>query len=96
MQIRPLEKFLSIYKGEQRVKMIQTIRIIKKGDERINDDQNEAIQQLKETIMRLQKENKMLYNDNMKLNEIIVGFYALQKSQMYNMKRICKDVLGDE
>ena len=75
--------------------MIQTIRIIKKGDERINDGRNEVIQQLKETIMRLQNENKMLYNDNMKLNEVIVGFYALQKSQMYNMKQICKDVLGN-
>lgn len=75
--------------------MIQTIRIIKKSDDRINDDQNEVLQQLKETIMRLQNENKMLYNDNMKLNEVIVGFYALQKSQMYNMKQICKDVLGN-
>lgn len=75
--------------------MIQTLRIIKKSDDRINDDQND-VSKLKEKIMRLQKENKMLYNDNMKLNEIIVGFYALQKSQMHNMKQICKDVLGDE
>ena len=78
--IRPLEKFLSIYKGEQRVKMIE---------------QNE-IDKLKETIMRLQQENRVLYDENMKLNEIIIECYTSQKQQLRDMKQICKDVLGDD
>lgn len=80
MQIRPLEKFLSIYKGRKRVKMIE---------------QNE-INKLKEIIVKLQNENRVLYDENMKLKEIIIECYISQKQQLRDMKQICKDVLGDD